>query len=302
MPRSNKKKPLLGHSSHQTPSQSVLHSSDAISFLLTQEKTMMISRATASGRKHGIQLEHGSSNPGTGDCAFEAVIQNINDRPCFQGKFNMSIDYYRRIWATDMFNRTVNTPWNIYNNQEWLEGWKQMLIPGAYERGIFGDLMVPGIACGVKKYILIFNTNSDSPHDPISVLDPSKFNVQPDTDVPIVLAYNLSHYESMHPYSETDIQATVNLVKEYLEGRYRFGRNDLPLLLGLVKERPVAVEDHEDTDDTAQERPIECQERTVPTEVSKPTEIKGQSNKKKKLIEENYKDKLGLSCAKLRTS
>ena len=65
---------------------------------------MMISRATASGRKHGIQLEHGSSNPGTGDCAFEAIIQNINDRTCFQGKFNMSIDYYRKIWATDMFN------------------------------------------------------------------------------------------------------------------------------------------------------------------------------------------------------
>ena len=35
----------------------------------------MIMRATSSGRKHGINLVHGSSNPGLGDCAFEAIIQ-----------------------------------------------------------------------------------------------------------------------------------------------------------------------------------------------------------------------------------
>ena len=28
-----------------------------------------------------------------------------------------------------------------------------MIVPGAYERGIFGDLMLPGIACGVRKII-----------------------------------------------------------------------------------------------------------------------------------------------------
>ena len=56
----------------------------------------------------------------------------------------MSIDYYRRIWATDMANRTVNTPLNISTPKQWLEEWKQMQEPGAYERGIYGDLMLPG--------------------------------------------------------------------------------------------------------------------------------------------------------------
>ena len=64
-----------------------------------------------------------------------------------------------------MAQRTVNTEWNIYSAQEWYQGWEQMQVPGTYERGIFGDIMLPGIACGANKFILIFNTNVDS-HDP----------------------------------------------------------------------------------------------------------------------------------------
>ena len=132
-----------------------------------------------------------------------------------------------------MFNRTVDTPWNTYGRQAWEEGWKEMLVPGTYERGIFGDLMLPGIACGVRKILLIFNTNLNSPHDPIYIVDPSQFNVSPDTQLPVVLAYNMSYYESMHPCTPRDIQSTVNLVTQYKEGRYQFRRSDLPLLLGL---------------------------------------------------------------------
>ena len=98
-----------------------------------------------SARKHGINLRHGTPNPGTGDCSFEAIIHNINDRPCFPETLPMSISYYRQIWVTDMANRTLNHPYNIYSNKQWLEGWAQMLVPGAYERGIFGDLMLPGM-------------------------------------------------------------------------------------------------------------------------------------------------------------
>ena len=143
----------------------------------------------------------------------------------------MSIDWYRRIFVTDMANRTLNTPYNTLPPEEWLRGWSQMLEPGAYERGIFGDLMLPGIACGVKKVLLIFNTNPDSPHDPIYVVSPSDFDVQPDTEIPIVLCYNMSHYESLKPCAEHDIQATVNLVKEYKQGRYSYSRKDIPNLI-----------------------------------------------------------------------
>ena len=108
-----------------------------------------------------------------------------------------------------------------------------MAMPGAYERGIFGDLMLPGIACGIKKILLIFNTSMESPHDPIYVVNPKDFDVSIDTEIPIVLAYNMVHYESMEPCSNADIEATINLVKDYQTGNYPFSRNDLPYLFGI---------------------------------------------------------------------
>ena len=77
----------------------------------------------------------------------------------------MSIDYYRRIFVTDMANRTVDTDLNFLTPQQWREEWNKMLEPGTYERGIFGDLMIPGIACGVRKILLIFNTNPAIPKE-----------------------------------------------------------------------------------------------------------------------------------------
>ena len=233
MPRSNKKKAFP-----KSPPKQSQDESSQISTLFKDAKNLMISRAISSGKKHGVNLTPGTSNPGLGDCAFQSVIQNNNERHCFKEKYPLSVSYYRRIWVTDMASRTVDSDWNIYSRQEWLNGWEGMLIPGTYERGIFGDLMLPGIACGIRKYLLIFNTNPGSPHDPIYVVDPKQFNVQVDTAVPIILAYNESHYESLHPCSNKDILASINLVTEYLEGRYRFARKDFPFLLHLDDEGP----------------------------------------------------------------
>ena len=201
--------------------------------LLKKETDVMVQRAIASASKHGINLKHGTPNPGTGDCAFEAVIQNNNDRSCFREKYEMTVDWYRRIWATDMANRARDTPYNIFTDQQWQEGWAEMMTPGIYERGLFGDLMLAGIACGIKKILLIFNTNPNTPHDPIYVVNPSQFNVQADLEVPIVLAYNLSHYESMEPCTSADIQSTIRLVRDYEEERYRYGKKDILSLITL---------------------------------------------------------------------
>ena len=188
----------------------------------------MINTAISSAHKHGIKLKPGSPNTGAGDCAFEAIIQNNNDRSCFPEKYLMEINWYRRIWTTDMMNRTRNTEYNIYTDKQWEEGWADMSIPGTYERGIFGDLMLPGIACGIKKILLIFNTNMNTPHDAIYVVNPSNFNVHPDTNIPIVLAYNMSHYESMEPCTNDDIERTIKLVRDYEGGNYRYKKKDIP--------------------------------------------------------------------------
>ena len=78
--------------------------------LLRKETDLMVNRAITSASNHGIKLKYGRPNPGTGDCAFEAVIQNNNDRACYREKYEMTVDWYRRIWATYMANIARNTP------------------------------------------------------------------------------------------------------------------------------------------------------------------------------------------------
>ena len=98
MPRSNKKKHPFKQPLKHPPSEELLNLSAAItSSLFSIEKTQMISRAIVSGQKHGIKLKHGSPNPGLGDCAFESIIQNNNDRQCFREHLLMPINYYRNI-------------------------------------------------------------------------------------------------------------------------------------------------------------------------------------------------------------
>ena len=51
----------------------------------------------------------------------------------------------------------------------------------------------------------------------------------------------MSHYESMHPQTETDKSNSTKLVKDYLEGRYRYGRKDIHHLLEIENEVQMDV-------------------------------------------------------------
>ena len=220
-----------------------------------ESSDVMIQRAISSAKKHNIDVQHGRKNEASGNCAIESVLYNIEDRPCFDDRIPFSVDYYRRIWMTDFKNRTIDDPtWNIYSKQQWEEGWNELMQSGVYERGLFGDLMMFAIACGVRKVLLIFNTNLNTPHDPIYVCDPRKFDVQPDTDVPVVLAYDMAHYESLHPVTPSDRDKTSVLVNQYLEGNYRFGRNDIPYLLQTDNMQIETA-----TKESEEERPVGAQ-------------------------------------------
>ena len=52
--------------------------------LLSQEQKLMIARARASAKGHGINIVSGTPTSADGNCAFKAVISNINDRACFE--------------------------------------------------------------------------------------------------------------------------------------------------------------------------------------------------------------------------
>ena len=67
-----------------------------------------------SAKKHNIELEPGRENPGDGNCSYQSVIFNINDRKCFNTHLPMSPDFYRRVWTIDFMNKILDQkiPWN----------------------------------------------------------------------------------------------------------------------------------------------------------------------------------------------
>ena len=157
----------------------------------------------------------------------------------------MSHEYYRRIWNIDLMNKILDKkiPWNPgMTRQEIIEGFNEIMESGVYERSFFGDMMIVGIACGVEKRILIFNTNENinkTGHDPISVVDPRDYGGSVNSHIPVVLSYDLVHFESLEPVDNKDIEETLNLVNSYSAGRYSeeygFTRNDMTYLVSAIE-------------------------------------------------------------------
>ena len=75
----------------------------------------IFTRAIASAQKHSIELKAGRANNAAGNCSYESVMNNINDRTCFKEKLPMSPDFYRRIWTNDMMNRTLSNKTSSWN-------------------------------------------------------------------------------------------------------------------------------------------------------------------------------------------
>ena len=168
-------------------------------------------RAIESAKKHKINLKPGRKDRGYGNCVFEAVINNINDRVCFSEKLFQSPNWYRWCWMNEMMERLITCMcfWNPgYSIEQLREGFGKIKESGIYDIDFFGDMMIVGIACGIKKKILIFNTNENLVHDPISIVDPTQYDptIKIDNETPVLVAYNNYHYENLHPEGENDRQ------------------------------------------------------------------------------------------------
>ena len=217
---------------------------------------LIVEQAKASAARHGIRVCHGRPNPATGDCVFEASIFNVNDRDCFKEKFTNTIDYYRIKWMSEGEKVLFSSPFNSgYSISEWKAGFDKLKKTNVYEVNYFGDMVIPSIACGIKKILLIFNTNTEFPRDPVVVVNPANFGVQPTSEIPLVLAYNLVHYESLHPVSNEDDKKCVSLVKEIISGTYRFTYKDLRNLVDL-ENVPISHSDRSENDLMTKKRKI----------------------------------------------
>ena len=200
----------------------------------TIEEVMLplVAKALESARKHGIALTQGTLNAADGNCSFDAVINNINDRACFLDKLDLPSYVYRQVWITELEMETVNFP-NLgagYTQEEKRENWNKLKQSGIYDVDFFGDLVIHAISKGCRKTILIFNT-STSASSPIYVVKPTYFGGFEDCDIPVILGYNQYHYESLHPLTEEDLEKTKALVEAYVSGNYQYTKKDIQFLI-----------------------------------------------------------------------
>ena len=130
--------------------------------------SLLVTRAIQSAKKHGINLVEGKLNKADGNCAFDAVINNINYRSCFKEKLQLASMIYRQIWITELEDASDQYPslGAGYSKEERIENWNRLKQSGIYEVDFFGDFVMHAIAKGCNKNILVFNTSQDA-SDPI---------------------------------------------------------------------------------------------------------------------------------------
>ena len=189
----------------------------------------IVERGIENAKSHGINVHHGVANLASGDCALESMIDGISTRKCFEESYDGTPEFWRNKWFTEVESLAFAFYDAGMSRPEWKAEWNHLKISGQYEY-VLGDLMLPAIAHCTKKDVLIFNT-SPRAHAPIFVVEASTLGQRPpNTEIPVLLAYDQSHYESLVPDTEEDIRRTVELKNRFLEGTYTKSVGEIPVL------------------------------------------------------------------------
>ena len=197
-------------------------------YLIPQLSQTIIKKAIASAYRHGITTKQGALNPATGDCAFEAVINNINFRNCYAKHLRGPANKYRLEWITKAENEQGQIEC-IHKNVDRKLEWKQLKQPGTYMTEI-SDLSLIAIARGCHKDILVFNT-TEKAHSPIYVIRAEEYTGGIRNNInPVIVAYNGYHYESIEPMTDADRLRSVRLVESYKNGEYPMEKKDIKSL------------------------------------------------------------------------
>ena len=181
----------------------------------------MVYTSIENAKFHGINVHQGNPNNASGDCAFEAVADNVSSRPCFNEILNSNAALNRRAWL----NKTEDLVYNFcggagLSKSTFRKQWDELKQPGIYEHEL-GDYILPVIAHCTKKDILIFNTKVEGSNDPIYVVEASKLaGESANSKVPVLLAYNNVHFEGLIPNTKDDELETVKLKELYLKNNY----------------------------------------------------------------------------------
>ena len=92
--------------------------------------------------------------------------------------------------------------------EERREEWDELKLNGRWDSPL-SDLIPNAIAIGTKKMLFIININRN---EPVSVVAPEDFGGERDSDDPLVLVYDGSHYEHLIPPTTNDERKIRDLV------------------------------------------------------------------------------------------
>jgi hypothetical protein len=180
------------------------------------------------GSEHKISLKAGNPNRADGNCLYESIMDQINKRICFTENLGNTPGFYRRIWNIEGENKVKQSVWYPYKytEEEWKAAWKILQDTNQYDIEYFGNMAILSCALSLKKDILIINTpwkkTNASAHGPVNVVyaDGMDSTNKKSTNIPLVLAYNGDHFESLIP-ADKDVAKTVQLVDDYKTGTYK---------------------------------------------------------------------------------
>ena len=202
--------------------------------MFNSTSTPIFTVAIKNAAWHGINLKPGWPNNADGNCIIEAIVDNVNNRNCFNENFSGSPDSLRYLWLTKAERHVYNFTGGLLRPlDEFKSEWAQLKTSRSYECD-FGDFVPHAIAHCIQKDILIFNSHICVNRDPIYVVEASKLdNRTANTPIPIILAYNGVHYESLLPMKEEDIEKSIALKIQYINNQYTFTKNDIPVFQSL---------------------------------------------------------------------
>ena len=208
-----------------------------------QSISEMVHMAIANAHFHGIMLHHGGPNSANGDCAFEAVADNISKRPCFSEIYNKGAQINRREWLSETQSLVFEFSGGAgMAKDEFNKEWNKLKEPRNYEYQL-GDYILHAIAHCTQKDILIFNTKPEGSFDPIYVIEASKLAGRPaNSEIPVLLAYNDVHFESLFPNTEADEIKTVELKKAFITNAYTYKKSDIPAFIQSSTKTGISLE------------------------------------------------------------
>ena len=191
----------------------------------------MLHTSTEVGTALRVHFRGGVATVARGDCSWEVVFDQLHLRPELAGLVDRETTI--ATWRTRLVDNLsrCHEARVLYgkSQEEWVRFLAPLKQPGFYN-GEIGDLALAGLAHMLGVNILLVHTSSHLGTVPLTLIDAECFGHQAVTPIPIVMAYNGEHMESLCPVSEEDVRRTMDLVPLFKSGRIGVTVRDIPSL------------------------------------------------------------------------